>query len=255
MNIFKTIGRAFIPVTERQARDLGTIIAVAIALLAVLGIRAAQHDDPPQAPRTVETTPDPRLEVAGASAATAYVRTPYVAVKESCRTPGHGRVAYCWFEGWQFSRKTICIDSSISGAPLAALARHYTGIGGIRVVVGGTRAGACAAGYDASQRVSFLSMSKTGAARYGYNVCGLTQAANYGALSSVAISVYVTGAQRTPCGAGVEWGDVFEHEFGHALGLSHEQRYASSVMRDADGRGPDATDKAELTILYGAKKA
>lgn len=230
------------------------IILALAGILAMLGGAglAYQPGTTAEAPAPV---PDVRLEQAGATASTAYVKSSYVAVKESCRTPGHGRVAYCWFEGWSFARKTICVDSSIPGAPLAKLAQHYNGVGGLRIVVKGKVGTCAAAGYGASQRVSFLSMSKTGAARYNYRVCGLTSPANYGSLTSVAVTVYVTGAQRTPCGAGVEWGDVFEHEFGHTLGLSHEQPKATSVMRDSDGHGLDANDKAELTILYKAKGA
>lgn len=171
----------------------------------------------------------------------------------SCRNPGNA-AGYCWFEGWAFARKTICIDSSIPGAPLARIASDFTGIAGLRIVNGGTRAGNCAAkGYPASQRISFLSMSKTGAARYGYRVCGLTAPANYGNLTSVNVTIYVTGAERTPCGGAPEWTDVFEHEFGHTLGLSHNQPYATSIMRD--GHRPDASDRAKLGTIYSKRRA
>lgn len=176
----------------------------------------------------------------------------YVERSSACRTPGDtNRAGYCWYEGWTFTRKTICVDSSIAGAPLAEMARQFTGPGGLRVVVGG-RAGECArVGYSAGQRVSFLSMTKAAAARYQYGVCGLTAPANYGNLSSVNITIYVTTPQATPCGAGAEWSDVFFHEFGHALGLSHEQAYVSSIMRD--GNWPDKTDRAHLTQIYGGR--
>lgn len=231
-------------------RTILTVAALVAAgvLLGLLIRPSGIYDKVPNPEPPAATTPDPRLELAGSQRAQAYA-----AVSESCRTPGHTRVAYCWYEGWAFTRKTICIDSSISGAPMDRLVSYYSGIGGLRIVYGG-RAGQCAAkGYPKSQRVSFLSMSRNGAARWGYAVCGLTQAANYGNLTSIVITVYVTGVKRTPCGGSPEWEDVFLHEFGHALGLSHEQPYASSIMRD--GHRPDASDRSKLTTIYGGRRS
>jgi hypothetical protein len=238
---------------DKRFLRLVALAALFVVVAALVGSFIRPSGIYPKVPNpepAVATTPDPRLELAGIQKSSAYV-----AAKESCRTPGHGKVAYCWFEGWQYAKKTICIDSSISGAPLSALASHYNGVGGLRIMVKG-KVGTCAAdGYPASQRVSFLSMSKNGASRYGYRVCGLTSPANYGILKSVSISIYVTGTKTTPCGGGVEWGDVFEHEFGHTLGLSHNQPASTSVMRDSNGHGLDSHDRSELNILYGGKRS
>lgn len=227
------------------AMVVGAIAGAILGLVRPYGI----HEPPPeQSPRRESVSPPVSPLLTGAHAESAYV-----AVKESCRTPGHGRVAYCWWEGWAFARKAICIDSSIAGAPLTSVAGQFNGIGGLRVIVGGTRVGTCAAkGYGVSQRVSFLSMSKSGAARYNYQVCGVTAPANYGNLTQVGVAIYVTGPQRTPCGGGAEWTDVFAHELGHALGLTHDQKAATSIMRD--GHRPDASDRSNLVILYGNKR-
>lgn len=241
--------------TEYELKLIRNIsLAMIIGILAALLGFSLRLSDPAEQPTptvTVTQTPAPELITPGPAVGPSK-KTTYVTRAASCRNPGNA-AGYCWFEGWAFTRKTICIDSSIPGAPLDAIARAFTGPGGLRVYVGG-KAGACAArGVPASQRVSFLSMSKNGAARYGYQVCGLTQAANYGNLTAINVTVYVTGTQRTPCGGAPEWQDVFEHEFGHTLGLSHEQQYVTSIMRD--GHAPDATDRAHLTQIYGGRRA
>lgn len=232
----------------------GWIAGSALAFAALIGFLVPAHGihDVPKTPvEKVRPAPEP---LTAPSPVRTLAATAYVERSPSCRNPGGtNQAGFCWYEGWAFTRKTVCVDSSIAGAPLAAIARDFTGPGGLRVVAGGT-AGACQkAGYSASQRVSFLSMSKNAAARYGGRVCGLTGAANYGNLSSVDVTVNVTGAKTTPCGAGLEWQDVFEHEFGHALGLSHKQKYVSSIMRD--GHKPDATDVAHLKQIYEKRRS
>lgn len=241
--------------TPTERRDARTIVA--LLLVVVLGFFIGSFIPRPsgiypdrRSPVTEQRTPDPRMKSSGAETSTAYVER-----SNDCRNPGGtNQAGYCWYEGWAFTRKTVCIDSSIPGAPLVTIAKQFTGPGGIATVVGGTKVGACAAkGYPASQRVSFLSMSKATAARYGYGVCGLTSAANYGNLSSINVAIYLTGPQSTPCGAGTEWVDVWAHELGHTFGLSHNQPYASSIMRD--GHWPDRSDRAKLVQIYGGRRA
>lgn len=238
--------------TPRERNDLSTIVAlllvVVLAFLIGSFIRPSGIYPDRRSPVTEQRTPAPEPLVVNASV------TKYVERSAACRNPGGtNRAGYCWYEGWSFTRRTICIDSSIPGAPLAAVAKMYTGIGGLKVVVGGKAGGCQEAGYPAGQRVSFLSMSKNTAAHWGYGVCALTSPANYGNLTSVNITVYITGPQRTPCGGQPEWTDVFAHEFGHALGISHNQPHASSIMRD--GHSPDASDSAKLAQIYSTHRA
>lgn len=164
--------------------------------------------------------------------------------------PGKG----VWYEGYHFGHKTVCIDSSISGAPLADVARMYSGSnkGGLRVVVGG-KAGACAAkGYAERQRVTFLSMGPRSQKKYG--ACALTWPGSYGSLTDVHVEVWVTAPRETLCGnyASGEWVDVFAHEFGHATGLSHDQPAKTSIMRD--GHSLDSGDRKRLTAIYANRR-
>jgi hypothetical protein len=166
--------------------------------------------------------------------------------------PGKG----VWYEGYHFDHKTVCIDSSISGAPLADVARMYSGSnkGGLRVVVGGRAGGCKAKGYAVDQRVTFLSMSANG---HKYGACAFTSPSYYPSTGNVAtmqVDVWVTGPRETLCGNYVsgEWVDVFAHEFGHATGLSHAQPGKLSIMRD--GHSLDAGDRKRLTAIYANRR-
>lgn len=154
-----------------------------------------------------------------------------------------------WAEGWQFKYADVCIESSISGAPLANIATMYRK-NGVNVYVRFSQGQCAAAGFPASQRVAFelyTAADKTGDMS---GACAYTAPANYGDLTSVFIRVNVLSYQRTACGdlASGEWQDVFAHELGHAFGLSHNQPYVTSIMRD--GHTTSATDIAYLGYIY-----
>jgi hypothetical protein len=152
-------------------------------------------------------------------------------------------------EGWAFTRRSVCISSNVPGAPLAAVVKLYQGVGGLSITNAGTAA-CWRRGFTAAQTVSFQLYTASDRKTYkGY--CAYTAPANYGNLTSVYIRINPTGPQRTACGGGAEWLDVFGHEIGHAFGLSHAQPYVSSIMRD--GHSLDASDRAKLSQIYGKR--
>lgn len=176
---------------------------------------------------------------------------------ESKPRPIHGRQAAstgpAWSEGWQFRYKSICIESGITGAPLAKVAEMFR-VRGIQVFVRFVYGQCAAAGFGPDQRIvySYYTAADKADPDMG-GACAYTQAGSYGYLTSVYVRVNVlggAGGQRTACGdvADGEWQDVFAHETGHALGLSHEQPYATSIMRDGHWTSP--TDVAYLGYLY-----
>lgn len=215
----------------------------AFVLTAVLfGAGLAVHE------KREDATPKP-VQPARVSSPTPRFLMPQTAA-QGLPTPGPG----VWYEGWQFSHKSVCIDSSIAGAPLAAVAAMYTGAnkGGLTVRFSATAGGCKALGYGEGQRVTFTSMSPYGQKHYG--ACAVTEPDNFGDLTKVSIAVWVTGPRATLCGdfASGEWVDVFAHEFGHATGLSHDQPAITSVMRD--GHGLDAGDRKRLNAIYAGRR-
>lgn len=170
----------------------------------------------------------------------------YVASSKACVNPGNPK-GICWWEGWEFHYKNICMESNVPNAPLAAVAKMYTLAGSINVAYRGALGSCARYGFKASQTVRFAVYTKADRKSYGY-ACAYTQPDNYGVLSGVYVRVNVTGPKATDCGSGAEWQDVFAHEFGHAVGLSHEQKYVSSIMRD--GHTVSAQDAQEIRALY-----
>lgn len=167
----------------------------------------------------------------------------------SCVNPGNPN-GVCWYEGWQFRKKSICIESGITGAPLANVAAMYRGIAGMAVYVRFSYGQCAAAGFGPDQRIVFSYF--TAEDKLNSPACAYTQAANYGYLTGVYVRVNVlggAGGMRTACGGEPEWTDLFGHEMGHAVGLTHEQPYVDSIMRD--GHTTSAQDKIYLTNIYG----
>jgi hypothetical protein len=169
---------------------------------------------------------------------------------DSCVNPGNPN-GICWYEGWQFRKKSICIESGITGAPLAEVASMYRGIAGMAVYVRFTYGQCAAAGFGPDQRIVFSYFTQED--KDNSTACAYTQAANYGYLTGVYVRVNVLGGaagMRTACGDTLdhEWQEVFAHEMGHAVGFTHSQPFIDSIMRD--GHTTSNQDKAYLTNLY-----
>ena len=173
------------------------------------------------------------------------------AVSDSARQAAASGPA--WSEGWQFRYRSVCIESGITGAPLANVAAMFR-VKGIEVFVRFSYGQCAAAGFGPDQRIVFSYYTAADKADPDLGgACAYTQPGSYGFLTYVYVRVNVlggAGGMRTACGgvAEGEWQDVFGHEAGHAFGLSHEQPYVSSIMRDGHWTSP--TDVAYLGYLY-----
>lgn len=154
-----------------------------------------------------------------------------------------------WAEGWQFKYRDVCIESSIAGFPGAEVGTMYRK-NGMNVYVRFALGQCAAAGFPASQILPFELYTAADKLGGMAGACAYTQASNYGELTKVYVRVNVTASRTTACGdyASGEWVDVFGHEAGHAFGLTHEQPYVSSIMRD--GHTTSATDIAYLGYIY-----
>lgn len=154
-----------------------------------------------------------------------------------------------WAEGWQFKYADVCFESSIPGWDGAKYGAAYRK-NGVNVYVRFGLGQCKTAGFPVSQILPFEVYTAADKAGDMAGACAYTQANNYGELTGVVIRVNVTGSRTTACGnyASGEWDDVMEHEAGHAFGLSHEQPYVSSVMRDGHTTSP--TDIAYLGYIY-----
>jgi hypothetical protein len=158
-----------------------------------------------------------------------------------------------WFEGWQFERKAVCIESNIPKAPLAAVASMYR-VYGIRVSVRFALGQCAAAGFARSQVVPFT------AYKADNNMCGGAVAPYWpgtGFLANPAVHINMQPDTRQPngttryysrCRTGAEWTDEFAHELGHLFGLTHNQPAASSIERD--GHTTDPYDRWRLGLIY-----
>lgn len=232
-------------------KQLAALIGLVMVVGAALGmaIRPSGLYNAPVGPGLVDVHES--LPPAEPLTATHTAAATYVAVKESCRTPGHTGVAYCWWGGYAFAKKTVCVAYSVPNTPIASIVKTFTGAGGIKVVDGHGNCGAL--GFTKAQSISIQPYSAADHKGNMRGACAYTQPGSYGNLTSVFIRVNVTGVKRTACGGEPEWTDVFNHEVGHAFGLTHEQPKVTSIMRD--GHNLDTNDRSELTILYGKRKA
>jgi hypothetical protein len=156
-----------------------------------------------------------------------------------------------WYQGYQFARKSVCLESNIPNAPLAAVAAMYR-VNGIRVTVRYALGQCAAAGFARSQYVPITTFTADN------NMCAAAPTTHYNGYiveASVIINLQPDAKQSdgttryySSCRSGAEWTDMFAHEVGHTFGLSHNQPYATSIMRD--GHTTDTSDRSLLKLIY-----
>jgi hypothetical protein len=156
-----------------------------------------------------------------------------------------------WYQGYQSARKSVCLESDIPNAPLAAVAAMYR-VHGIRISVRFALGQCAAAGFARSQYVPITAyqpdndMCAGAPTTYnnGYNV----QAAVIVNLQPDTRMADGTTRYYSSCRSGTEWTDMFAHEVGHTFGLSHSQPYSTSIMRE--GHTTDTSDRRLLGLIY-----
>lgn len=230
-------------VREWRGLILALLFVVVAALLGSFIRPSGIHPPPPEP--TMQVVPEPEMMVAGVTSATTT----------ACANEGN-RKGYCWYQGWKWPSRWICIDSSIPGHPLGAVAKMFRTIDSRLLVSAYGGAGQCKAhGFPRNRYITFVPFTAADK-KANPRMCGITLAPSYGSYSLAnseyfnrpMIKINVTGYKTTPCGAS-EWTDVFAHELGHAYGLTHAQPRVSSIMRD--GHSLDAYDKYYIRIIMG----
>ncbi|MEV5961491.1 M12 family metallo-peptidase [Kribbella sp. NPDC051952] len=156
-----------------------------------------------------------------------------------------------WYQGYQFAQKSVCLESNIPNAPLAAVAAMYQ-VNGIQVAVRSALGQCAAAGFARSQYVPITAYQADD------NMCaGSPTTYDNGYIVQAAVIVNLQpdtkladGSTRyySSCRNGAEWTDTFAHEVGHTFGLSHSQPYSTSMMRD--GHTTDTSDRSQLGLIY-----
>jgi hypothetical protein len=160
------------------------------------------------------------------------------------------------YQGYQFAKKWVCLESNIRNAPLATVAAMYR-VQGIKVSVRFALGQCAAAGFARSQYVPITAYQADD------NMCAgtpTTHANGYIVQAAIIINLQPDtkasdGSTRyySTCRSGAEWTDMFAHELGHAFGLSHEQSASTSIMRD--GHTTSTADRNLLGLIYANNPA
>jgi hypothetical protein len=132
-----------------------------------------------------------------------------------------------WAQGWQFEGRTVCIESTRAGAPLASVRNDYiTAVNGLLQFTPATAVGECTSrGYPLSQQIKVYSYSS---ATDGY--CGYAQTWTLGGYVHHAVLYINEAPERVGCRDAASWPSLWEHEVGHITGLAHVPATENSVM-------------------------
>jgi hypothetical protein len=141
-----------------------------------------------------------------------------------------------WYQGYQFARKSVCLESDIPNAPLAAVAAMYR-VHGVRISVRFALGQCAAAEFARPQYVPITAYQ-------------LRTTTCVRALRRLTTTKMADGTTRyySSCRSGTEWTDMFAHEVGHTFGLSHSQPYSTSIMRER--HTTDTSDRRLLGLIY-----
>jgi hypothetical protein len=153
----------------------------------------------------------------------------------------------CWYDGFQFTNRTVCIEASANASWTQATAEttlnwvaYQWAVNGLRIYVRTTQWGCSAAGFAATQIVYYEP----------YNAadgnCGLSYAMGAGYTSNV-VAINMRADYAASCRTGGYWNRTWGHEFGHQIGLSHTAE-AVSIMRYSLSRS--SIDAWKVANLY-----
>jgi hypothetical protein len=173
-------------------------------------------------------------------------------IDPSCESPGNP-AGICWYAGYQFPNRTICIEAWSTTSWNNATAestlnwvQYQWAVNGVRIYVRTTQ-GACAtAGFTTRQIVQYIPY----VADDGH--CGLAYSMGAGyTTNTITINMHANvtnGFQYTTlCRSGSTWNKTWGHEMGHELGLTH---YAEQESLMSFGTYRSSIDAWKMENLY-----
>lgn len=173
-------------------------------------------------------------------------------VDPSCESPGNPG-GICWYAGYQFPNRTICIeswsntywDNALAESTLNWVAYQWA-VNGPRIYVRTTQGACTTAGFTTRQIVQFIPY----VADDGH--CGLSYSMGAGyTTNTITINMHATvtgGFQYAAlCRSGSTWNKTWGHEMGHQLGLTH---YAETESLMSFGTYRSSIDAWKMQNLY-----